>query len=70
MLEELRKFNPSLLTKKRVLAISKSDLLDDELTTELRATLPKELPLVFFSSVAQKNLDELKDILWGLLQDS
>jgi GTP-binding protein len=70
LLEELRKFNPSLLTKKRVLAISKSDLLDDELTTELRATLPKELPLVFFSSVAQKNLDELKDTLWGLLQDS
>lgn len=70
LLEELRKFNPQLLTKRRVVAISKSDLLDAELTRELKATFPKKLPLIFFSSVAQTNLDALKDQLWESLHAS
>ena len=70
LLAELKKFNPQLLTKRRVVAISKCDLLDDELTRELKATFPKRLPLVFFSSVAQLNLEVLKDRLWESLQES
>jgi GTP-binding protein len=70
LLAELKKFNPQLLTKHRVVAISKSDLLDDELARELRATFPKKLPVVFFSSVAQLNLEVLKDRLWESLQES
>jgi GTP-binding protein len=70
LLAELKKFNPQLLTKHRVVAISKCDLLDDELTRELKATFPKRLPMVFFSSVAQLNLEVLKDRLWESLQES
>jgi GTP-binding protein len=70
LLAELKKFNPQLLTKRRVVAISKCDLLDDELTRELKATFPKRLPMVFFSSVAQLNLEVLKDRLWESLQES
>ncbi len=64
LLEELKKYNPELLDKKRVLAISKSDLLDDELKQEIAPTLPKEIPTVFISSVTQENLNRLKDLLW------
>ena len=63
LLKELEKFNPELLDKKRILAITKSDLLDDELMDEIKADLPA-VPYVFISSVAQINLDKLKDILW------
>ena len=61
--EELRKYSPELLDKKRVLAISKSDLLDDELMDEIRRDLP-DIPFIFVSSVAQMNLNKLKDLLW------
>ncbi len=64
LLEELKKYNPELLDKKRVLAISKSDLLDDELKQEIAPTLSKEIPTVFISSVTQENLNRLKDLLW------
>jgi GTPase len=64
LLNELKSFNPELLDKKRVLAISKSDLLDDELTREIEKELPKGVPYIFISSVAQKGLTELKDMLW------
>lgn len=64
LLNELKQYNPELLLKDRVLGISKSDLLDDELKELLKAELPKELPCVFFSSVTQNNLMELKDVLW------
>lgn len=66
LVNELQQYNPELLDKQRVLAISKSDLLDEELTEEIRPTLP-DLPYVFISSVAQKGLDELKDKLWEAL---
>jgi GTPase len=64
LLKELEKFNPELLDKQRVLAITKSDLLDEELKSEIKEDLPKGLPCVFISSVAQTGLDTLKDELW------
>ena len=64
LLNELRQFNPEMLDKHRVLAITKCDLLDDELIDMLRETLPDDLPCVFISAVANKGLDELKDVLW------
>lgn len=64
LLGELEKYNPELLDKKRLLAISKSDMLDDELMAEMAQQLPKGIPSIFISSVAQKNLDKLKDMIW------
>jgi GTP-binding protein len=64
LLGELKKFNPELLDKTRVLAITKADLLDEELTEELKKELPKDLGTVFISSVTQKGISELKDLLW------
>jgi len=66
LIEELRHYNPQLIDKKRVLAISKSDLLDDELMDEIRKDLP-EVPYVFISSHTEIGLMELKDILWKQL---
>ncbi|MES2874992.1 MAG: GTPase ObgE [Bacteroidota bacterium] len=63
LLNELEQYNPELMQKPRVLAISKSDMLDDELMDELKLELP-DLPCIFISSVAQKGLVELKDLLW------
>jgi GTPase len=63
LLHELKEYNPELMHKPRVLAISKSDLLDDELKDEMKADLP-DLPYVFISAVAQKGLLDLKDLLW------
>ncbi|NVK52956.1 MAG: GTPase ObgE [Flavobacteriaceae bacterium] len=67
LLNELKKHNPELLDKQRLLAISKDDLLDDELREEIKKELPNDLPYIFFSSVAQKGLAELKDLLWKML---
>ena len=67
LLGELRNFNPDMLDKHRVLAITKSDLLDEELEEMLRENLPSDLPVVFISSVTGKGLTELKDILWSEL---
>jgi GTP-binding protein len=64
LLEELRKYNPELLDKKRLLAISKSDMLDDELKTEIKKEIPQELPSVFISSITNQGLTELKDLIW------
>ena len=64
LLNELATFNPELLDKGRVLAITKCDLLDDELIEMLKETLPQGLPIVFISSVTELGLDELKDVLW------
>lgn len=64
LLNELRTFNPDMMDKHRVLAVTKCDLLDDELIDMLKETLPTDLPVVFISAVAGKGLDELKDILW------
>jgi len=67
LLEELRRFNPEMLQKHRVLAVTKCDLLDEELIDMLRDTLPDDLPTVFISAVTGYNLDALKDILWAEL---
>lgn len=64
LLNELKKFNPEMLDKHRVLAVTKCDLLDEELVEMLHETLPTDLPVVFISSVAGTGLNELKDILW------
>jgi GTP-binding protein len=64
LLNELKKYNPELLDKKRVLAISKSDMLDDELMDAIKKELPTDLPGVFISSVTNKGLTELKDLIW------
>jgi GTP-binding protein len=63
LLNELEDYNPELMQKPRILAISKSDLLDDELMNEMKLDLPA-IPYVFISSVAQRGLLELKDMLW------
>jgi GTP-binding protein len=64
LLGELRKYNPELLDKKRLLAISKVDMLDEELMQEMERDIPKDLPFVFISSVSQYNLEKLKDLIW------
>lgn len=64
LLHELHEFNPELSDKSRVLAVSKSDMLDDELREEVARTLPDDVPAVFISAVTGQGLTELKDILW------
>ena len=64
LLHELEAYNPELIHKPRVLAITKSDLLDDELQEEMKKEVPENIPFIFISSVAQKNIDGLKDLLW------
>lgn len=69
LLRELEQFNPQLMDKPRVLAISKSDMLDDELIAEIEQTLPEGVPHVFISSVTGMGISELKDLLWGEITD-
>ena len=69
LLHELQHFNPEMLDKHRVLAVTKSDLLDEELIEMLQETLPTDLPVVFISAVAGTGLDELKDVLWRELNN-
>jgi len=64
LLGELQKYNPELLDKKRLLAISKSDMLDEELMGQMEKELPKDLPYVFISSRSQYHLTQLKDLIW------
>lgn len=67
LLNELRMYNPELLVKERVLAVSKSDMLDDKMKAEMEAQLPADVPHVFISSVTGEGLKELKDMLWKAL---
>ena len=72
LLKELRDYNPELLDKERLVAISKADLLDEELMDEMRKEVKKDLkevPFMFISSVSQYGLQALKDKLWGLLNE-
>lgn len=69
LLQELEQFNPQLADKPRVLAISKSDMLDDELIEEISRDLPTGVPHVFISAVTGKGLDALKDMLWREITD-
>ncbi len=76
LLNELKQYNPDLLEKKRLLAISKTDLLDEELELELTKDLNKRLkgknkvPYIFFSSASQKNIIQLKDTLWEMMNSN
>ncbi|MCQ2178300.1 MAG: GTPase ObgE [Bacteroidales bacterium] len=67
LLNELKLYNPELLDKERVLAITKCDLIDSEMEKEIRRALPKGIPHVFISSVSGEGLDKLKDKLWDAL---
>ena len=69
LLGELQKYNPELLDKDRILAISKSDMLDEELIAEMKEELPTDLPCLFISSVAQQGITELKDLIWKKLNE-
>lgn len=69
LLNELEQFNPQLIDKHRVLAISKSDMLDEELIEEIAKTLPDDIPHVFISSVTGQGIQELKDVLWRAITD-
>jgi GTP-binding protein len=67
LLKELKKFNPELLDKQRILAVSKSDMLDDELKREIKPHLQRKIPTIFISSVANEGLKELKELIWKTL---
>lgn len=64
---ELKEYNPELLDKKFIIAISKSDMLDAELKEGIKKELPKDIPHIFISSIANQGLVELKDILWNAM---
>lgn len=67
LLKELEQYNPELLQKDMIVAISKSDLLDDELKEAIKKEFPEEIPLIFISSVTGQGLTELKDLLWNTI---
>ena len=71
LLDELRRYNPEMLDKDRFIAITKCDMLDDELKAELKIELDNNLPIdyMFISSIAQQGITELKDILWKMLNN-
>ena len=69
LLLELKKYNPQLLDKERILAVSKSDMLDQELKEEIAKDLPNDISTLFISSVAQQGMTELKDIIWKKLNE-
>ena len=70
LLNELRRYNPELLDKTRVLGISKSDIIDDERLVEIESQLPKDVPSIIFSSHSGVGISELKDLLWKALTES
>ena len=69
LLGELTQYNPELLDKQRLLAVTKCDMLDEELIEEMKGDLPEGIPSVFISSVAGLNIQRLKDMLWSALQE-
>ncbi len=69
LLNELKKYNPELLYKDRILAVSKADMLDNELKVEIMKELPTDIPRLFISAVSHEGLVELKDLIWKMLTD-
>jgi GTPase len=69
LLNELKKYNPELLDKKRLLAITKCDMLDEELIEQMKKELPKDITAVFISAITQLNLSKLKDMIWSAITD-
>ena len=70
LLNELKKYNPELLDKDRILAITKIDMLDDELMEDIKNNIKVDIPYIFISSVAQKGIQELKDLLWSKINST
>ena len=68
LLGELTQYNPELLDKERLLAITKCDMLDEELIEQMKSELPEDIETVFISSVAGLNIQQLKDKIWAALQ--
>jgi GTP-binding protein len=69
LLNEIEVYNPQLIHKKRFLAITKTDILDDELIEQMKLELPSDIKTIFISSVGGKGIEELKDLLWNELND-
>ena len=69
LLNELKEYNPELLVKGRILAISKSDMLDEKRKAEIEAVLPDDVPHLLFSSKTGENIQQLKDMLWKTLHE-
>src|SRR5688572_30593354 len=69
LVNELEQYNPELLHKQFIIAVSKADLLDEELKTAIEKELPSEFPHIFISSVTHTNIQELKDLLWKVLNE-
>src|SRR5688572_16383561 len=69
LLNELEQYNPELLDKKFVIAVSKADMLDEELKKAIEKELPPDIPHLFISSLTNKGLTELKDLLWKVLNE-
>lgn len=67
LLNELKQYNPELLEKQRILAVTKCDMLDEELMEAIRPTLPDDLPTIFISSVSGLGIEQLKDLIWSEL---
>src|SRR5437764_8755611 len=67
--KELEQYNPELLHKQFVIAISKADLLDEELKNEIRKELPPDIPNIFISSATHKGIQALKDLLWSIMNE-
>ena len=67
LLNELKQYNPELLDKERLLAVTKSDMLDEELKKEIKKHLPKKIPYIFISSLTGEGIPQLKDMLWKTL---
>ncbi len=67
LLSELERYNPELLDKERILAITKCDMLDEQMKNEMKKLLPQNIESIFISSVTGENIPQLKDILWRVL---
>jgi GTP-binding protein len=64
LVNELKKYNPELLHKRRLLAITKCDMLDEEMMSQMKKLLPSEIPSIFISAVSGMNIEKLKDMIW------
>ena len=67
LIDELKKYNPELLDKQRILAVTKCDMLDDDMQRQLRRRLPKGVDAIFISAVSGQNIDKLKDLIYQKL---
>ena len=70
LLNELREYNPELLVKGRVLAVTKSDMLDEKMKSEIEISLPADIPHIFISSITGEGILQLKDMLWRILNEN